>query len=95
MELILIGAIALLTSGVILLSGFGLGTILMPVFALFFPVPLAIARHSCGARRQQPLQISVVGQAGWLAGRGTFQRADRHAAMAGARLINLFEKCRL
>jgi len=25
------------------LSGFGLGTLLMPVFALFFPVPLAIA----------------------------------------------------
>jgi len=43
MELILIGAIALLTSGLTLFSGFGLGTLLMPVFALFFPVPLAIA----------------------------------------------------
>ncbi|OGA86871.1 MAG: hypothetical protein A2Z90_01050 [Burkholderiales bacterium GWA2_64_37] len=26
-----------------LFSGFGLGTVLVPVFALFFPVPLAIA----------------------------------------------------
>lgn len=43
MELLLIGAVALVASGLTLFSGFGLGTILMPVFALFFPVPLAIA----------------------------------------------------
>lgn len=43
MELIWIGLAALLTSCLTLFSGFGLGTILMPVFALFFPLPLAIA----------------------------------------------------
>lgn len=43
MELVLIGLAALVTSGLTLFSGFGLGTILMPVFALFFPLPLAIA----------------------------------------------------
>ncbi|MGF1614837.1 MAG: sulfite exporter TauE/SafE family protein [Gammaproteobacteria bacterium] len=43
MELVLIGVVALLTSGLTLFSGFGLGTILMPVFALFFPLTLAIA----------------------------------------------------
>jgi uncharacterized membrane protein YfcA len=43
MELVLIGVVALLASGLTLFSGFGLGTILMPVFALFFPLPLAIA----------------------------------------------------
>lgn len=43
MELVLIGLAALLTSGLTLFSGFGLGTVLMPVFALFFPLPLAIA----------------------------------------------------
>lgn len=43
MDLILIGVVALLASGLTLFSGFGLGTILMPVFALFFPLPLAIA----------------------------------------------------
>ena len=42
MELVLIGLAALLTSGLTLFSGFGLGTMLMPVFALFFPLPLAI-----------------------------------------------------
>ena len=43
MELVLIGLAALLASGLTLFSGFGLGTILMPVFAVFFPLPLAIA----------------------------------------------------
>jgi uncharacterized protein len=43
MELALIAAVALATAAVTLFSGFGLGTVLMPVFALFFPLPLAIA----------------------------------------------------
>lgn len=43
MELLVIGVVALLASGLTFFSGFGVGTILMPVFALFFPVPLAIA----------------------------------------------------
>lgn len=43
MELVLIGVTAFLAALLTLLSGFGLGTILMPVFSLFFPVSLAIA----------------------------------------------------
>lgn len=43
MELVFIGLAAFITSGITFFSGFGLGTILMPVFALFFPLPLAIA----------------------------------------------------
>jgi uncharacterized membrane protein YfcA len=43
MDLVWIGAVAFLASGLTFVSGFGLGTLLMPVFALFFPVPLAIA----------------------------------------------------
>ncbi len=34
---------ALIASGLTLFSGFGLGTLLMPVFAIFFPVEVAIA----------------------------------------------------
>lgn len=43
MELVLIAVVALLASGLTLFSGFGLGTLLLPVFALFFPVPVAVA----------------------------------------------------
>lgn len=41
-EYIIICLVALLGSGLTLFSGFGLGTILLPVFGLFFPIELAI-----------------------------------------------------
>ncbi|MBI4432987.1 MAG: TSUP family transporter [Candidatus Omnitrophica bacterium] len=43
MEYLIVCVVALLASGLTFFSGFGLGTILMPVLALFFPVPIAIA----------------------------------------------------
>jgi len=43
MELIVISLCAFFASLLTLFSGFGLGTILMPVAAIFFPVPVAIA----------------------------------------------------
>ncbi len=43
MEFFAVGLAALLSSALTFFSGFGLGTILMPVFALFFPLELAIA----------------------------------------------------
>ncbi len=44
--IIIICIVAFLTSILTFFSGFGLGTILMPVFALFFPVEVAIALTS-------------------------------------------------
>jgi hypothetical protein len=38
-----IGLVSLGVSALTLFSGFGLGTLLMPVFALFFPMPVAVA----------------------------------------------------
>lgn len=43
MEYLVICVVALIGSGLTLFSGFGLGTILVPVFAIFFPVDIAIA----------------------------------------------------
>lgn len=43
MEYLIIGFTALLASALTLFSGFGLGTILLPAFILFFPVDTAIA----------------------------------------------------
>lgn len=42
MEYIIICLAALLGSGLTLFSGFGLGTLLVPVFGLFFPIEIAI-----------------------------------------------------
>ncbi len=43
MDYIIICAVALVVAGLTLFSGFGLGTLLMPAFALFFPLEMAIA----------------------------------------------------
>lgn len=40
---IIICTTAIIVSGLTLFSGFGLGTVLMPVFALFFPIEVAVA----------------------------------------------------
>ena len=39
---ILVSLTALIAAGLTLYSGFGLGTMLLPVFALFFPVEMAV-----------------------------------------------------
>lgn len=43
MDLLIVAATAFLASGLTLYSGFGLGTLLLPAFALFFPVGTAVA----------------------------------------------------
>ncbi|WP_332914680.1 sulfite exporter TauE/SafE family protein [Algoriphagus boritolerans] len=43
MEIVIISLAAFLTAILTFFSGFGLGTILTPVFAVFFPIDLAIA----------------------------------------------------
>lgn len=43
MEFVVLPILAAAMAAITLLSGFGLGTVLMPVFALFFPVEVAIA----------------------------------------------------
>ena len=43
MEYVVVSIAALIVSALTLFSGFGLGTLLMPVFAMFFPLKIAIA----------------------------------------------------
>lgn len=43
MDYLMIGLVAFFASGLTLYSGFGLGTVLLPTFAIFFPVPIAVA----------------------------------------------------
>lgn len=43
MDMVVIAVVAALASALTLYSGFGLGTILLPAFALFFPAPVAVA----------------------------------------------------
>lgn len=43
MDYALVCAASLVVAGLTLYSGFGLGTLLLPVFALFFPVQVTVA----------------------------------------------------
>lgn len=43
MDILLVAFVAAIASALTLVSGFGLGTILLPAFALFFPAPVAVA----------------------------------------------------
>ncbi|MDI6715908.1 MAG: sulfite exporter TauE/SafE family protein [Actinomycetota bacterium] len=43
MQFFIVAIAALITSGLTLFSGFGLGTLLVPVFIIFFPVEVAIS----------------------------------------------------
>ena len=92
MELVLIGVAALLVSGLTLFSGFGLGTVLMPVFALFFPLPLAIAATAVVHFANNIFKFGLMAkQADWqVVARCSVPAAI--AALAGASLINVFDK---
>ncbi|WP_374652996.1 TSUP family transporter [Dongia sp.] len=92
MELFLIGIVALLTAGITLFSGFGLGTILMPVFALFFPVPLAIAATAVVHLANNVFKFGLMArQADWPAV-ARFGIPAAVAAIAGASLLTWFDR---
>lgn len=53
---------AFITAGLTLYSGFGLGTVLMPVFAIFFPVEVAVAATAVVHGSNNIFKIAVVGR---------------------------------
>lgn len=87
MEYIIISLTALVVSSLTLFSGFGLGTVLMPAFALFFPVPVAIAATAVVHLANNVFKVILVGRhTDW----GVFFRfaiTAALAAIAGAWLL--------
>lgn len=81
--------VALLASGLTLFSGFGLGTVLMPAFALFFPIPVAVAATAVVHLANNLFKVALVGRrADW----GVvlrFTAPAAAAAMLGAAMLNL------
>jgi uncharacterized membrane protein YfcA len=90
MDLVAIATAALLVSGLTLFSGFGLGTILMPVFALFFPIPVAIAATAVVHLANNLFKLALMGR------KANWQVVLRFgipaclAAIVGARVLFLF-----
>ena len=63
MDILIISVSALGASCLTFFSGFGLGTVLTPVFALFFPVSVAIAMTAVVHLANNLFKIGLVGQA--------------------------------
>ncbi len=85
--LIIICLCAFLVSGLTLFSGFGLGTILLPVMALFFPIDTAIALTAVVHCLNNLFKFALLGRH---ADRATVLRFGLPAilaALAGARLL--------
>jgi uncharacterized membrane protein YfcA len=90
MEILTICLVAALASGLTLFSGFGLGTILTPVFALFFPIPTAVAMTAVVHLSNNLFKIGLVGRnADWRVV-ARFGFAAALAAIVGASLLALF-----
>lgn len=62
MEYALVACAALFAAGLTLYSGFGLGTLLLPVFALFFPVEVAVAATAIVHGANNGFKILLVGR---------------------------------
>ena len=62
MEYVIVAACAFFVSGLTLFSGFGLGTLLMPVFALFFPIEVAVAATAVVHGANNVLKVSLFGR---------------------------------
>lgn len=90
MKYLIIGLITLLFSTLTLLSGFGLGTVLMPVFALFFPLPLAIGGTAVVHLMNSLFQVSLVGNYANYSIVWRFGLPAILASFVGASLLSLF-----
>ena len=62
MEYFIVCLAALIVAGLTLFSGFGLGTLLMPVFALFFPLEVAIASTAAVHLANNLFKLGLMGK---------------------------------
>jgi len=62
LEYLIICLVALFVSGLTLFSGFGLGTLLMPAFALFFDLPVAIAATAVVHLANNLFKLALLGK---------------------------------
>jgi uncharacterized protein len=87
MEFLVVPLVALAASGLTLFSGFGLGTLLLPTFALFFHIDTAVAMTAVVHLLNNVFKLMLLGRH---ANRGVILRFGLPAivaALAGARLL--------
>lgn len=90
MDYAVVCLVAVIVSALTLFSGFGLGTLLMPAFALFFPVPVAIAATAVVHLANNIFKVILVGRRADRAVVLRFALPGAAAALCGAFLLQLF-----
>jgi len=90
MSYLILCGVAFAVSGLTLFSGFGLGTLLMPAFALFFPVPAAVAATAVVHLANNLFKTALVGRKADGSVVAKFALPGALAAMVGAVVLNLF-----
>lgn len=90
MEYLVVSLTAVLVSALTLFSGFGLGTVLMPAFALFFPVPVAIAATAVVHLANNIFKVFLVGRKADRSVVARFAIPGAIAALLGAALLTFF-----
>lgn len=60
--LILVASAAFLSAGLTMYSGFGLGTLMLPVFSLFFPVEVAVVATALVHGANNVFKVSLLGK---------------------------------
>lgn len=92
---IVIALTALFASFLTFFSGFGLGTILVPVFAIFYPVPIALALTAVVHLLNNIFKITLVFKNINWAIALKFGLPSFFAALFGSWLLNLISNCDL
>jgi uncharacterized membrane protein YfcA len=88
MSYFIICTVALFVSALTLFSGFGLGTLLMPAFALFFPIEVAVAATAVVHLANNIFKVALVGKKADFSVVLKFALPAAVAAMLGALLLN-------
>lgn len=66
LNFVIVGAAALLAAGLTMYSGFGLGTLMLPVFALFLPVEMAVVATALVHGANNVFKVALLGRgANW------------------------------
>lgn len=92
MEYVIICLVALVVAALTLFSGFGLGTVLMPAFALFFPVPVAVAATAVVHLANNLFKVVLVGRKADWSVVARFAVPGAAAAIVGAMLLTFFAR---
>ena len=91
MQYLIISLVALLVSGLTFFSGFGLGTMLMPAFALFFPLPVAVAATAIVHLANNLFKFTLIGNKAKWSVVLLFGIPATIMAVIGATLLNIID----